>query len=68
MKKYVGMTVNERLYISGLIGNYDKALKDKDIKSIIMIFKRVELNNDSIIPILESLGFDKDLINANLSD
>ena len=54
--KYAGMTVNERLYVSGLIDEFDKAVGDKNIEEAIRILKRVELPNDSIKPILEQLG------------
>ncbi|WP_410220751.1 hypothetical protein [Pedobacter sp.] len=54
--KYLGMTVNERLYVSGQIEEFDKAVKEKDIDKVISILKSVELNEDSIHPILESLN------------
>lgn len=57
MDKYVGMTVNERLYVSGLIGKFDKAVKDRNTKSIISILKEVELTDESITDILLNLGF-----------
>lgn len=57
MDKYVGMTVNERLYVSGLISVFDKAVKDKNTKNIISILKEVELTNESITDILLNLGF-----------
>jgi len=56
--KYKGMTVNERLYVSGYMDEYDKAVKEKDINKIIEILEKVELNEISIKPILEQLGFD----------
>jgi hypothetical protein len=54
--KYTGMTVNERLYVSGLINEFDNAVKEKNIKSIRNILKKVELEETSINPILEDLG------------
>jgi len=54
--KYKGMTVNERLYASGLIDEYDKAVKEKDTNKIRLILHKVELNELSIKPILEQLG------------
>ena len=57
MDKYVGMTVNERLYVNGLISVFDKAVKDKNTKNIISILKEVELTNESITDILLNLGF-----------
>ena len=54
--KYAGMTVNERLFISGLMKDFDKAVKKKDVDKISSILKEVELTESSIIPILEQLG------------
>ena len=54
--KYAGMTVNERIYVSGLWNKYDKALKNKDINKIKQILNQVELTDLSINPILENLG------------
>lgn len=54
--KYSGMTVNERLYASGLLQKFDDAVKEKDINKIIRILKEVELEESSINPILERLG------------
>jgi hypothetical protein len=55
-KKYGGMTVNERLYISGNWDEYEKAVKKKDVQKIVDILKEVELTEGNIIPILENLG------------
>ena len=55
MSKYLGMTVNERLYISGLMGNFDKAVKEMDIYEVTAILKNVELSDESIDPILKQL-------------
>lgn len=53
--KYAAMTVNERLYVSGLIEEFDKAAKDKNTAEVIRILREVELTDDSIKPILEQL-------------
>lgn len=50
------MTVNERLYVSGLLDEYDKAVKGKDIAKIKSILEAVNLTPSSIQPILEQLG------------
>lgn len=55
-KKYLGMTVNERLYVAGLIDDFYEAIKEKDISKVIAILKKVELNDPSIDPILEFNG------------
>lgn len=56
MNKYEGMTVNERLYISGLIDEFYKAVEKKDIEAVISILKKVELSNNQIKPILTALS------------
>lgn len=53
--KYVGMTVNERLYVSGLMGEFDEAVKEKNTEKVRAILKKVELTEASIKPILEKL-------------
>ena len=55
-KKYAGMTVNERLYVSGYFDQYEQAVKKKDVEKLIHILKEVELTEGNIIPVLESLG------------
>lgn len=50
------MTVNERIYVSGLMDEFDKAVSEKDTDDVIRILKTVELGDDSIEPILEQLG------------
>jgi hypothetical protein len=54
--KYAGMTVNERLYSSGLMDECDKAVSDRNIAEVIRILKEVELTDENIRPILESWG------------
>ena len=55
--QYKGMTVNERLYVSGLMDAFDKAVKESDIEKVIDILKKVEITDESAIkPILKSLG------------
>ncbi len=55
-EKYSGMTFNERLYVSGLLNKFDKAVEKKDVKKVILLLKNAELTDDSIEPILEKLG------------
>jgi len=54
--KYRGMTVNERLYISGLLNEFDKAVKEKDVNEVIRILEEVKLTKPNIDPILARLG------------
>jgi hypothetical protein len=54
--KFAGMTVNERLYVSGLIDEFDEAIEKKDAAKARSILEKVELTEESIRPILERLG------------
>jgi len=56
MNKYMGMTVNERLYVSGLLKDFDDAVTKKDVNNIKLILQRVELTDSSIKEIIQSLG------------
>jgi hypothetical protein len=53
---FSGMTVNERLYVAGLTNEFETCLKQKDFEKIKSILKKVELNEDSIIEIINSLA------------
>lgn len=53
--KYAGMTVNERLYVSGLMDDFDEAVEKKNTEKVRDILKKVELTENSIKPILEKL-------------
>ena len=50
------MTVNERLYISGLIDTYDQAIKENNRDKIISILSSLEINEKTIEMILQNLG------------
>lgn len=50
------MTVNERLYVSGLMNKYDKAVEEKDADKVRSILEQVELTEESIKPIMDKLG------------
>lgn len=58
-EQYKGMTVNERLYVSGFMDEFDQAVEEKNLNKIIDILKRVELTDISIKPILEQLNLIK---------
>jgi hypothetical protein len=58
--KYSGMTVNERLWASGLTDKLDIAVRDKNIDGVIFILKQVDLTEESIHPILKYLKLIKD--------
>ena len=54
--QYKGMTVNERLYVSGLMEEFDKAVREKDVGKVARILKEVEITDESSIrAILEEL-------------
>lgn len=53
--KYAGMTVNERLYVSGLMDEFDKAVEERNVDRVRIILEQVELTEESIKPILEQL-------------
>ena len=54
--KYAGMTVNERLYVSGNLPKFDNAVKERDVEKVVEILMQVELKRAAIEPILEQLG------------
>jgi len=54
--QYDGMTVNERLYVSGLMDEFEENVKEKNIDKVISILKAVELDDESIEPIPVRLG------------
>jgi hypothetical protein len=56
-KKYKGMTVNERLYVSGLLDQFEKAVRAKNVERAVQILKEVELTEENIRPILENYDF-----------
>jgi hypothetical protein len=59
MEKYGGMTVNERLWVSGLMDRFDLAVEKKDVNLLKTILKEVELSESNINAILEHLGLIK---------
>lgn len=54
--KYKGMTVNERLYISGLMTNFEQAIKEKDVSKARRLLEKVELTKENIDPIFKKHG------------
>lgn len=48
------MTVNERLYISGLLDDFEKAAKQKNKVKLKSILEKVYLNSESIEAIIET--------------
>jgi hypothetical protein len=54
--KYGGMTVNERLWVSGLIDGFDDAVRERDVDVITKILREVELTEPNISAILRQEG------------
>jgi hypothetical protein len=50
------MTVNERLYVSGNLQEFDEAVEERNIEKVVEILLRVDLNDTLIEPILKRLG------------
>lgn len=50
------MTVNERLFVAKLFDKFYNAVREKYVEKAIAILKKVELTDESIDPILESVG------------
>ena len=46
---YKGMTVNERLYVSGCMDVFDNAVKVKNVEVVIYILKKVEITDENAI-------------------
>lgn len=46
--KYAEMTVNERLFISGLLEDFDSAKEKKDKERLVEILRSVEVDETSI--------------------
>ena len=57
--KYSGMTVNERLYVSGKMEEYDLAVKEKKIEQIKSILKSLNLSEKDIKDILQDQKLNK---------
>ncbi|MGK9123896.1 hypothetical protein M1D52_07235 [Olivibacter sp. SA151] len=57
--KYAGMTVNERLFVGELIDDFDKAVEKRDLAKVVSILREIELTDELIDPILQSLDLYK---------
>jgi molecular chaperone GrpE (heat shock protein) len=54
--KYAGMTVNQRLWASGLMDEFERAIIEKNTDEAIRILTEVELTEENIKPILIKWG------------
>jgi hypothetical protein len=54
--RYLGMTVNERLYVSGLIDKFYDSVNKKDTDTAVLILEAVDLGEENIEAILKFNG------------
>ncbi len=54
--KYAGMTVNERLWVSGLMDEFERAISGKNTDEAVRILTEVGLTGENIKPILVKYG------------
>jgi hypothetical protein len=52
---FAGMTINERLFVAGLMDSFDKAVTENDREGVISILKKVNLNSETIEANLRSI-------------
>ncbi len=52
---FAGMTVNERLFVAGLMDSFDKAIAEGNREEVIRILKKVNLNSETIEANLKSI-------------
>ncbi len=55
-EKYRGMTVNERLFADGSLQQFIDSVNAKDTEKVVLLLKKVDLSDLSIIPILDQYG------------
>ena len=56
--KYSGMTVNERLYASGKMDEFDRGVEKKNVEKVKAVLKEVEVDEASIELILKEYGLE----------
>lgn len=54
---FSGMTVNERLWVSGQSDKYRKAVLEKDLNAALSILKTIEIGDRNIKAVLKYDGF-----------
>ena len=59
MTLYKGMTVNERLFLSGRMDEFDALVRAKDVNGLKTLLKDVEITDESSMrAIIEQLGLE----------
>ena len=59
MTLYKGMTVNERLFLSGRMDEFDALVRAKDVNGLKALLKNVEITDESSMrAIIEWLGLE----------
>ena len=53
MSELTGMTVNERLYETGLMSAFDRAAERQDVKALKEILRKVELDEEGVARVVE---------------
>lgn len=53
--EYAGMTVNERLFVAGLLDDFDRCFASDEFESIRNILLKVELDSKSIEEIINKM-------------
>jgi hypothetical protein len=51
--KYLGMTVNDRLFHAGLLDDFDKSIEEQDKTKLVLILEKVFLSRENIEAIIE---------------
>lgn len=53
----LGMTINERLYVNGLINEFEKAVREKDVEKVRFILNKIDIrDNESIEVFYDNKG------------
>lgn len=55
-REYKGMTVNERLFVSGLMDDFDRAVKEKNTKRAAEILQSLDIGQSNIEAVLVAVG------------
>jgi hypothetical protein len=53
-REVLGMTVNERLYLAGLLDDFDKAAKQKNTAKLRSLLEKVHLSPENIDAIIKN--------------